>query len=84
MKLNGNLLILDSKAKDSKHTLFIKLKHKLKSIHRITNILFKPILISSIVVTLALGSRLRQGFARLWAKREAESHTTYSQECEKV
>jgi hypothetical protein len=36
------------------------------------------------VETLALGLRLRQGFARLWAKREAGSYTTYSQECEKV
>jgi len=31
-----------------------------------------------------LGSRSRQGFARLWAKREAGSHTTYSQEREGV
>jgi hypothetical protein len=37
-----------------------------------------------IVVTLALGSRPRQGFTRLQAKREAESCTTYSRECEKV
>ncbi len=37
-----------------------------------------------IVATLALGSRPRQGFARLRAKREAKSPTTYSQECEKV
>jgi hypothetical protein len=36
------------------------------------------------VATLTLGSRLKQGFARLWAKREAGSHTTYSWECEKV
>jgi hypothetical protein len=40
--------------------------------------------ISSYVTTLALGSRPRQGFARLRAKREAGSHTTYSRECEKV
>jgi hypothetical protein len=31
-----------------------------------------------------LGSRPRQGFTRLWAKKEAESHTTYSWECERV
>ncbi len=36
------------------------------------------------VATLALGSRPRQRFARLRAKKEARSHTTYSQECEKV
>jgi len=36
------------------------------------------------VATLALGSRSKQGFAKLWAKREAKSHTTYSRECEKV
>jgi len=36
------------------------------------------------VATLALDSQPRQGFARLWAKREARSHTTYSRECEKV
>jgi len=34
------------------------------------------------IATLALGSRLRQGFVRSRAKREAGSHTTYSQECE--
>jgi hypothetical protein len=37
-----------------------------------------------IVPTLPLGSRPRQGFARLWAKKEAKSHTTYSWECERV
>ncbi len=37
-----------------------------------------------IVATLALGSWLKQGFARLWAKKEAMSHTTYSWECERV
>jgi hypothetical protein len=31
-----------------------------------------------------LGLQLRQGFARLRAKKEAESHTTYSRECERV
>jgi hypothetical protein len=36
------------------------------------------------VTTLALDSRPRQGFAKLQAKKEAGSHTTYSQECEKV
>jgi hypothetical protein len=36
------------------------------------------------IVTLALGSRPRQGFARLRAKREVGSHTTYSWDCEKV
>jgi hypothetical protein len=36
------------------------------------------------VATLALGSRPRQGFARLRVKREAKNHTTYSRECEKV
>jgi len=36
------------------------------------------------VATLALGSRPMQGFARLRAKREVESRTTYSRECEKV
>jgi hypothetical protein len=36
------------------------------------------------VATLTLGSWPRQGFARLRAKREAGSHTTYSRECEKV
>jgi len=36
------------------------------------------------VITLALGSRPRQGFARLRAKKGAGSHTTYSQECERV
>jgi hypothetical protein len=35
-------------------------------------------------VTLALGSRPRQGFARLRTKKEVGSRTTYSQECEKV
>jgi len=34
-----------------------------------------------IVATLALGSRLKQGFARLQAKRKVESPTTYSWEC---
>ncbi len=38
----------------------------------------------TIVATLALGSRPRQGFTRLRAKREAGSCTTYSRECEKV
>jgi hypothetical protein len=37
-----------------------------------------------IIITLTLGSWPRQGFARLWAKKEAGSHTTYSWECEKV
>jgi len=37
-----------------------------------------------IVTTLALGSQPKQGFARLQAKTEVGSHTTYSQECEKV
>jgi len=37
-----------------------------------------------IVATLALDSRPRQGFARLWAKNETGSHTTYSRECESV
>jgi len=37
-----------------------------------------------IVTTLTLGSQPKQGFARLQAKGEAGSHTTYSQECEKV
>jgi len=37
-----------------------------------------------VVVTLALGLRPRQGFARLQAKREAMNHTTYFRECEKV
>jgi len=36
------------------------------------------------VTTLALGSRPKQGFAKLQAKKEARSHTTYSRECEKV
>jgi hypothetical protein len=36
------------------------------------------------VTTLALGSRPRQGFAKLRAKKEAGSHTTYSRECGKV
>jgi hypothetical protein len=36
------------------------------------------------VATLALGSRPRQGFARLWAKKEVESHTTYFRKCERV
>ncbi len=36
------------------------------------------------VVTLTLGSRLKQGFARLRTKKEARSHTTYSRECEKA
>jgi hypothetical protein len=35
------------------------------------------------VATLALGSRPRQGFTRLLAKKEAESCTTYSRDCEK-
>jgi hypothetical protein len=39
---------------------------------------------SKTVTTLALGSRPKQGFARLRAKREAGSHTTYSRKCEKV
>ncbi len=38
----------------------------------------------TIVATLALGSWPKQGFARLQAKREAVSRTTYSRECEKV
>jgi len=37
-----------------------------------------------LVATLALGLQPRQGFARLQAKKEAGSHTTYSRECEKV
>jgi len=37
-----------------------------------------------VVATLALGSRPRQGFTRLQAKREVGSHTKYSRECEKV
>jgi len=36
------------------------------------------------VATLTLGSRPKQRFARLQAKREADSNTTYSWECEKV
>ncbi len=36
------------------------------------------------VATPALGSWPRQGFARLRAKKKAGSHTTYSQECERV
>jgi hypothetical protein len=36
------------------------------------------------VATLALGSRPKQGFARLRAKKEAGSCTTYSWECEKL
>jgi hypothetical protein len=36
------------------------------------------------VATLTLGSRPRQRFARLWNKKEAKNHTTYSQECERV
>jgi len=31
-----------------------------------------------VVATLALGSRPRQGFARLRAKRKGGNHTTYS------
>jgi hypothetical protein len=49
MRLNSTLLILDLKTKGSKHTLFIKLKHKLEPIHRITRILFMFILISFIM-----------------------------------
>jgi hypothetical protein len=30
------------------------------------------------------GLTTKAGFARLWAKREAGSYTTYSRECEKV
>jgi len=37
-----------------------------------------------VVATLALGSWPKQGFARLRAKKEVGSRTTYSQECEKV
>jgi len=44
----------------------------------------EPPSVATSVTTLALGSWPRQGFARLWAKREAGSHTTYSRECEKV
>jgi hypothetical protein len=36
------------------------------------------------VATLTLGSWPKQRFVRLRAKREARSHTTYSQKCEKV
>jgi len=36
------------------------------------------------IATLALGLRPRYGFARLRAKKETESHTTYSRECERV
>ncbi|CAM6003369.1 unnamed protein product [Sphagnum balticum] len=36
------------------------------------------------VATLALGSRPKQGFARLRPKKEVGNHTTYSRECEKV
>jgi hypothetical protein len=36
------------------------------------------------VTTLGLGSRPRQGFTRLLAKKEAMSHTTYSRECVRV
>jgi hypothetical protein len=35
------------------------------------------------VTTLALGSQPKQGFTKLQAKKEARSHTTYSQECER-
>jgi hypothetical protein len=43
-----------------------------------------PWVMSLVVATLTLGLRPKQGFARLRAKREAGSHTTYSQKCEKV
>jgi len=40
-----------------------------------SGVLWWKILKNGCVATLALGSRPRQGFARLWAKREAqESH----------
>jgi hypothetical protein len=44
----------------------------------------EPPSVAASVTTLTLGSWPRQGFARLRAKREAGSHTTYSRECEKV
>jgi hypothetical protein len=55
MKLNGTLLILDSKIKGSKHTLFNKLKHKLGPIHRVTSIFFKPINIINMLGEVSLG-----------------------------
>jgi hypothetical protein len=36
------------------------------------------------VATLGLGSRPRQGLAKVRAKSELESHISYSQECKKV
>jgi len=41
-------------------------------------------MIRGIVATLALGLWPRHGFARLRAKKEVGSHTTYSRECERV
>ncbi len=37
-----------------------------------------------IVTTLTLGSRLRQGLAKVWAKSEPRNHISCSQECKKV
>jgi hypothetical protein len=39
---------------------------------------------TSIIATLALGSRPRQGVGQEWAKSEPESHISCSQECKKV
>jgi hypothetical protein len=38
----------------------------------------------NIVATLALGSRPRQGFAKVWAKNEPGSHISCSWECKRV
>jgi len=40
--------------------------------------------VTDIVATLGLGLLPRQGFARLRAKNEVGSHTTYSWECESL
>jgi len=37
-----------------------------------------------IVTTLALGSRPKQGLAKVWGKSEPESHISCSWECKKV
>ncbi len=42
------------------------------------------LILATCVATLALGSRPKQRFARLQAKKEVENHTTYSRECERV
>ncbi len=56
-------------------------KSKMKIINFWTRITDMMIIV---VTTLALGSRLRQGFRKLQAKRGARNHTMCSRECERM